>query len=226
MKVRAVCFDYGGTLDGHGLHWLPHFLRLYQAAGVPLTLEQFRPAFDAATRRGYADPAMTTRSLQELVECHVRWQGEALGLVSDTVTDRVVRQFLADSRAALTASRAVLARLHRRVALGVISNFYGNLDRVLAETGIAELLAVVVDSTRVGVSKPDPAIFTLTLRQLGCAADEALYVGDSFDKDIVGAHAAGWRTAWLTPEDDRPCPAPELVDVRLRSLVEVETAIA
>jgi putative hydrolase of the HAD superfamily len=225
MKLRAVCFDYGGTLDGHGTHWLPHFLALYRAAGLALTFEQLRPAFDYATQRGYADPDMPTRGLESLVECHVRWQVEALGLSAASVAERVARQFVAESRAALAESRELLSRLQPRVALGVISNFYGNLDRILAEVGIAALLAAIVDSTRVGLSKPDPAIFALALRQLGCAPGEALYVGDSFDKDIVGARAAGWRTAWLTPTDDRPCPGPELVDVRLRQLADVEALV-
>ena len=225
MKLRAVCFDYGGTLDGHGTHWLPHFFALYRAAGVALTFEQLRPAFDYATQHGYADPDMPTRGLQSLVECHVRWQVEALGITAPSVGEQVARQFLAESRAALGESRAVLTRLRRRVALGVISNFYGNLDRVLAEAGISELLTAIVDSTRVGVSKPDPAIFAVALQQLGCTAPDALYVGDSFDKDIVGARAAGWRTAWLAPTDERPCPAPDLVDVRVRRLADVEAVV-
>jgi len=225
MNLRAVCFDYGGTLDGHGLHWLPHFFALYRAAGITLTFEQLRPAFDYATQRGYADPEMPTRGLQSLVECHVRWQVEALGITAPSVGEQVARQFLAESRAALAESRDVLIRLRRRVALGVISNFYGNLDRVLAEAGISELLTAIVDSSRVGVSKPDPAIFELALRQLGCAAAEALYVGDSFDKDIVGARGAGWHTAWLAPTDERPCPAPDLVDVRVRRLTDVEAVV-
>src|SRR3990172_6212906 len=172
MKLRAVCFDYGGTLDGHGTHWLPHFLALYRAAGVALTFEQLRPAFDYATQRGYADPDMASRGLQGLIECHVRWQVEALGLNAALVAEQVAGQFLAESRTALAASRDVLTRLRRRVALGVISNFYGNLDRVLAEAGIGELLSAIVDSRRVGVSKPDPAIFALALRELRCAPAE------------------------------------------------------
>lgn len=225
MNVRAVCFDYGGTLDGHGLHWLPHFLTLYRAAGLALTFDRLRPAFDYATQRGYADPDMPTRGLQGLVECHVGWQIEVLGGDAAAVREQVSGRFVAESRAALAESRAVLTRLRRRVALGVISNFYGNLDRILAEAGIGELLTVTVDSQRVGVSKPDPAIFALALRQLGCAAAEALYVGDSFDKDIVGARGAGWRTAWLAPTNERPCPAPDLVDVRVRTLADVEAVV-
>ena len=57
MKVRAVCFDYGGTLDGPGSHWLPRFHQLYRDAGLALPFDRFRAAFDHATRCGYAERA-------------------------------------------------------------------------------------------------------------------------------------------------------------------------
>jgi len=226
MRLRAICFDYGGTLDGPGSHWLDRFLRLYAEAGLPEPVERIRDAFGYATRCGYADTRVAAMDLQGLIEFHVARQLERLGVHDPALAEGVVERFVASSRAALTEARALLDRLRHRVALGVISNFYGNVDRLLAEAGIAPWLATIVDSTRVGVSKPDPAIFALALDQLGCAAAEVLYVGDSFEKDVVGAHAAGLRTAWLVGPGASPCPAPELVDVRLRALAEVEAVLA
>jgi putative hydrolase of the HAD superfamily len=225
MRVKAVCFDYGGTLDGPGSHWLDRFLQLYRAAGVPLSFERFRDAFDHATQSAYADPAVAAMGLEALIEYHVAHQNERLGLPDGSVSRTVVRKFVAASRAALADSRLLLDRLRRRVALGVVSNFYGNVDRLLAEAGIAPWLDVIVDSNRAGVSKPDPAIFVLAVRQLGCAAADTLYVGDSFDKDIVPAHGAGLRTAWVTGDAEPPCPAPQLVDVRLRRLTDLESVL-
>jgi len=107
-----------------------------------------------------------------------------------------------------------------------VSNFYGNVRRVLEEAELAPLLATIVDSGAVGVRKPDPAIFALAVRRLGCEPAEVLYVGDSFEKDIVGAHAAGLRTGWLTGAVERPCGSPECVDVRLRRLADLEPLLA
>jgi HAD superfamily hydrolase (TIGR01509 family) len=221
-----MLFDYGGTLDGPASHWLPRFLQLYRDAGVELTFERFREAFDHATRCGYHDPTVATFDLQQLVEFHVARQLEHLGLTTAGLATQVVRAFVRGSRSALADSRAVLGRLHGRVALGVVSNFYGNVERILDDAGFAVLLDAVVDSARVGVSKPDPAIFALALEQLDCEPAEVLYVGDSFEKDVVGARGAGLRTAWLVGPVDPPCPAPELVDVRLRALAEVEALVA
>jgi HAD superfamily hydrolase (TIGR01509 family) len=225
MKVRAVCFDYGGTLDGPASHWLPRFHQLYRDAGLVLPFERFRGAFDHATRCGYADARVAAMDLTALIEFHVARQLEHLDVRNPVLGARVVEAFVTRSRAALADSRELLDRLRHRVALGVISNFYGNVDRILDEAGIGPWLTVVIDSNRVGVSKPDPAIFALAVHSLGCAPGETLYVGDSFEKDVVAARAAGLRSAWLVGAAEQPCPAPELVDVRLHALADLDAVI-
>ena len=225
MLVRAVLFDFGGTLDGAGVHWLERFVELYRDAGLGLSFDRVRDAFDHATRCAYADRAVANLGLQPLIEFHVARQLERLGLHDGTLAARVIGAFVDGARARLAESRAVLERLRPRVALGVVSNFYGNVDRLLDEAGIAPLLATIIDSTRVGLSKPDPEIFALAVRQLACEPGTVLYVGDSFEKDVVAAHAAGLRTAWLVGPTERPCPCPEIVDLRLQRLADLEAII-
>ena len=69
---------------------------------------------------------------------------------------------------------------------------------------------VVVDSALVGVEKPDPAIFRPALEALDVTAAEAVYVGDLYEVDVVGAQAAGLEAVLLDPDGDRrsaPCRA-------------------
>jgi FMN phosphatase YigB (HAD superfamily) len=227
MQLRAVCFDYGGTLDdAEGVHWLPRFAALYQQAGLHLPFERVRDAFDHATHCAYTEPGVSELGLQPLIEFHVARQMAQLGVRDAAVATSVIDGFVRGSRAGLAASRVVLDCLRDRVSLGVISNFYGNVERILGEAGIVPLLAAIVDSTRVGVRKPDARIFALALQRLGCEPSEVLYVGDSFEKDVVGARQAGLRTAWLVGSSERPCAAPEMVDVRLRSLADLDAVIA
>ena len=224
MVLRAILFDYGGTLDG-GVHWLPRFAQLYRAAGITLDFERLRAAFDYATSRAYADATIAGFGLEALVEYHVARQFEHLGL-THTAAAAIVSEFVRASRLGLEQSRIRLARVRPYVALGVISNFYGNVERILQDAQFGALLATVVDSAVVGVRKPDPAIFTLAVRRLGCEPGEALYVGDSIEKDMVGAHTAGLRTGWLVGPFERPCSRPECVDVRLRELADLEPLLA
>ena len=85
------------------------------------------------------------------------------------------------------------------IAVGVLSNSEGRLAELLAEIGWADEFAAVIDSGRVGVDKPDPRIFALTLAALGGAPATAVHVGDSRAADVDGARAAGWRAIWFGP---------------------------
>jgi putative hydrolase of the HAD superfamily len=55
---------------------------------------------------------------------------------------------------------------------------------------IDELFEVVVDSAFVGVRKPDPAIYELTLERLGIGADECVFV-DDLEPNCETARALG-----------------------------------
>jgi len=87
---------------------------------------------------------------------------------------------------------SVLGELaNRGFALGVVSNADGRIEGDLGRLGLASHFATVVDSHVVGVEKPDPRIFALALEQLGATADTAVYVGDVFAIDVLGARRAG-----------------------------------
>ncbi len=83
--------------------------------------------------------------------------------------------------------------------LGIVSNSDGRVEQALAEAGLREYFDVVIDSSLVGIEKPDPAIFQAALDALGVRPEEALYVGDLYEVDVVGARAAGIEAVLLTP---------------------------
>jgi HAD superfamily hydrolase (TIGR01509 family) len=83
------------------------------------------------------------------------------------------------------------------LAVGVLSNSEGRLAALFAEIGWGDEFAAVIDSGVVGVAKPDPQIFALTLAALGGAPATAVHVGDSRSADIDGARACGWRAIWF-----------------------------
>ena len=223
MRLRTLLFDYGGTLDAPGVPWVERFLEIYAAEGLSEPDERVRAAFGHATRCAYADSNIRGFGLDQTVIFHIDRQLEFLGRREPRLAAAVGARFVGAARADLAASRAVLTRLQPRFALGVISNFYGNVHILLEEAGISPLLSTIIDSTRAGVSKPDPAIFRMAIDKVGGTAAEAMYIGDSFEKDVVGARAAGLQTAWLCGTKERACANPELVDVRLCDLAELET---
>jgi putative hydrolase of the HAD superfamily len=61
-----------------------------------------------------------------------------------------------------------------------------------------------MDSTLAGVEKPDPAIFVSALEALGVEPAAALYVGDLYEVDVLGARAAGMDAVLLLPAGAPP----------------------
>ena len=69
---------------------------------------------------------------------------------------------------------------------------------------VDDLFDVVVDSSAVGMRKPDPAIYTHTLDLLGGTAPERAVFLDDVEGNLVGARLAGLHTILV---DDPPGPA-------------------
>jgi FMN phosphatase YigB (HAD superfamily) len=61
----------------------------------------------------------------------------------------------------------------------------------------------IVTSEEAGCEKPDPFIFKLALSKLKLEPNEVCMIGDSYEKDVLGARALGIDTYWLT---DQPQP--------------------
>ncbi len=98
------------------------------------------------------------------------------------------------------------------VPMGVVSNASGQIEEVLARSGVCQVgvgphtsVRVIVDSHVVGIAKPDPQIFAAALPSFaGIRPERIAYVGDSVTMDIAGARSAGLLPILLDPYDDHP----------------------
>jgi putative hydrolase of the HAD superfamily len=115
-----------------------------------------------------------------------------------------------------------LERLSARYRLGVVSNFYGNLDGILRAEGLRAHFAVVADSGVLGVTKPDPEIFLHAARTLGIRPQECVMVGDSVPRDIKGAAAAGMKQALVCAKAEAPDAGQ---DWTVRTVAELEAVL-
>ena len=224
--IRAILFDMGGTLDGDGQHWQDRFVALYRSFGVELPRETICDAFDAAERRANLDDAIASSDFGQMIGLYVKWQLGHLGLTNAALEQHLIAGFSAPVRKAAAANVRLLAELvERGFELGVVSNGCGNVEKLCADFGYAPFLSVIVDSRRIGVSKPDPAIFVHAAEKLGREPGEIMMVGDSFERDVRPAKQIGMQTAWLEGAEPRPCPDPSLIDLRLRTLADLRTAL-
>ena len=161
--IKTLLFDFGGTLDADGVAWKERFHALYRAEGLDMAADAFAPAFFAADNQlvGGLPPATdlsgTVHALAANLEAELARRstgtGEA-GTVNELTNDnrgrRVASHFLSEASAAFARNWPVLEALKERYRLGIVSNFYGNLEAVCHSAGLAPLFAVMVDSHRVG----------------------------------------------------------------------------
>jgi putative hydrolase of the HAD superfamily len=203
IACRAVFLDAGGVLV------LPRrdlVARSLADAGAEIDPAAVPSAHYAAVRRLDAgEPAGYFEVL-----CR------ELGVPAPRVVDAAARlDWLADRRRSgeilwsepgAGALDAIEALTRARIIVLVVSNSDGHAESNLRTARVCQpgagpgaAVSAVVDSTVVGVEKPDPRIFEIALRTAGTTREHVVHVGDMLSTDIAGAHAAGIVPVHLDP---------------------------
>ncbi|MEZ4358818.1 MAG: HAD family hydrolase [Kofleriaceae bacterium] len=198
-RVAAVTFDAGQTLIDLDTDLLAARLGERGVTVPAPALAASAPAawrtYDAAVAAGAGHPWRTLMS--------ALLQGAAPALASEARVELVEWLWREQPRRNLwrrpiPGMFELAASLRASgVAVAVLSNSEGRLAELFAELGWAERFAVIADSGRLGIEKPDPRIFEWTLRQLGVDAADAVHLGDSWPADVEGALGAGLRAIWF-----------------------------
>ena len=204
MALKAVLFDAGNTV----------MLVNYTVVAQALVEEGFDVEEDRVREAEYRarvrlDPILARRNSTEAPEIFRTYIGfvcEGLGVEWGAAAERAFRRIAEYNREhnlwnqPNPQARAVLERLRRRdLAVGMISNSDGSIERMITKHGLDVYFRFVLDSRVVGVEKPDPRIFQMALERAGVGPDEAVYVGDLYSIDVVGSRAAGLDAVLLDP---------------------------
>lgn len=203
VRIRAIVFDAGHTLLEMDY---PQVTEFFRARGHEVDEAAVVDAERRARMRLDAEQATQPTRGRTGQGRYVRFLLDALGIDGDDERRAFAewrRGFnvpiglchRADPEAAHALRRAREAGL----AVGVISNSNGSVQRALEEAELARHLDFVLDSTVVGVAKPDPRIFALGLEAANVRAEESVYVGDSYFVDVIGARRAGWKAVLFDP---------------------------
>ena len=104
--------------------------------------------------------------------------------------------------------------------LGLLTNGPTDIqwDKIEA-LGFDKLFDTIIVAGDVGVYKPDVRVFEMLLEKLGVTSEHSLFVGDTYATDILGAHASGMFTAWITEQEDA------VADGVLPTLVKSDTSL-
>jgi putative hydrolase of the HAD superfamily len=193
--VKAVVLDFGGPVlltPFERLRALERSLRL-----PPRTFDWSGPFAPAA------DPLWRSMQAGELSE-RAYWASRAaeVAAVSGEPGVRAMMARLFDGpEAELVRPRArelVAAARRRGLETAVLTNdLYDFHDQAwIDRMGILAEVGRVVDASRHGTRKPEPAAYRLVLDRLGVAADQVLFVDDQ-PANAAGAEAAGMAAVWF-----------------------------
>jgi putative hydrolase of the HAD superfamily len=127
-------------------------------------------------------------------------------------------------------ARPALLRLRAEgLILALVSNTMrtpgATLRRVLDRFGLLDCFAHTTFSDEIGIRKPDPAIFALTLRAIQVDPSAAVHVGDDPVLDVAGARQAGLRTIQVTTASLKALGA-QRPDAVVPSLATLPEAVA
>lgn len=220
--MKSLLFDYGGTLDADGTTWLERFKTIYREAGIEIPKARFERAFHDSDDNLHARHTLTNLDLTQTVRLQVEDVLKALAPDRRDLTGPITTRFVADCRSQFKRLIPVLERLKRHYRLGVVSNFYGNLDGILAAEGLRELFTVVADSGVLGVTKPGAAIFLYAAKALSASPQDCIMIGDSIKRDMNGAAGVGMKRALISIANKAPAAGQ---DWTIRSVVELEAAL-
>jgi len=225
-ELNAVLFDIDDTLfDRHGAQRgilrliMDELPDLFAGVGWAEAEEAFYES-DRVALQEYkgGDPAGPFRDRRSRLFLRMLGVGESF---ADRITEMYVGRYpMID--APVDGARRVVRDLAERFQVGVVSNGLGDVQyRKLDTLGLREVSECIVLSEEFGSGKPEPAIYLHAAALLGRRPEECLYVGDLFEFDVVGAHAAGMHACWLNPTGAPP-PRPDIEpDLVIRSLDEL-----
>ncbi|MGI5835613.1 MAG: HAD family hydrolase [Chloroflexota bacterium] len=193
--IRAVLFDAGDTLIQMPRNPALTLQEVCRQWGLVVSLEDAGRAY-RRSERYYSLHYLTYKG--DLGEFWRRFHGEALlSLGIDDPTgeqaDYLSHVFGKEGVwAAFPEAASVCQQLQTMgMKLAVVSNGPNNTSDLLAQCGLLHYFDLVVASQALGIQKPDPRIFSFALDRLGVSPQEALFVGDLYEVDVVGARAAG-----------------------------------
>lgn len=195
--IEAVIFDFGGVITTSPFE---AFARYEQANGLPAGfirgLNATNPSDNAWARleRGEVD----LEGFSELFEAEATAAGHpvdgytVLGLLAGDVRPQMVE---------------AVRRCRERLAVALLTNNFapmGSSDGMVGATEAAELLElfhVIVESSKVGVRKPDPAIYRLVCDELGVDPASAAFL-DDLGVNLKPARVMGMTTIKVTDPDE------------------------
>jgi len=228
--IKAVFFDWSDTLAHPEPNRQEVVRRAAQELGVELPLQGLkRGIYEAESQAPSGAPPRWREGKDEAPFIH--WWEILLAEIGVKLSKEVMLQI---TRRLKQLSRSLTWALYddalptlrtlkqQGLVLGLITAMGKDVNLVCKKLGIEPYLDFVATSEEAGANKPEPPIFLLALERARVDAREAVYVGDQYRTDVLGARGVGIRPVLI----DRSGLMPGVSDcTRIRSLTELDRCL-
>ena len=219
-KVTHILFDFFGTLVEYSDSWTEqgyqrsHEVLLSNGADIDYQVfldrwsDVFRE-FESRSERNHDE-----YSMNEVVAAFL---SEVLGSTAASDLVHVFRDiYLQEWNQGVRYIDGVaplLNQLANRYTLVLVTNTHSaELVRAhVREMQVEDCFSAIVTSVEHGKRKPCASIFRCALNATGSQSETAVYVGDSFAADYVGAKAVGMRCLLIDPDARQDVPAEDRI---------------
>jgi HAD superfamily hydrolase (TIGR01549 family) len=226
--IKAVFFDYYNTLVDYDPPRQVTEAEMLGELGVKVKPEALlHPllAADDFLSKEHSRLSLGKRSQEELAALYGRYHGMILKGAGvepkpELIGALLKRWFNLKLKMALfdDVTPALYELKKRGLTLGLISNIDRDISATYDHLGLDKWLQLKVTSQDVGVTKPHPEIFQAALQKAKVEPLEAIYVGDQYEIDVLGANRVGMRGILI----DRHDFFGNVTDsIRIRSFAEI-----
>lgn len=227
--IKAVFFDLYQTLVRYQPSQEELEAEAFKNFGINVTPEALRHPMLTANEFIYQQIAkrpLSQRSREETMALYMEYQRIVLKEAGITAEEKVVMGLLGMMQQAkmdlvlFDDVATTLDELKKRgLKLGLISNIEKDMTATLDKLGLSSRLDIVVTSQDAGFTKPHKEIFQYALKKAGVKPAEAVYIGDQYQVDIIGAKQAGMKGVLL---DRDGYYEPKLGCPKVKSLGDLE----
>jgi len=210
--IQAILFDLDGTLRESNPNPNKAFYQYAKKIGAPVQVDneieaiRWAHQYWAGSSNMFSDSAAFGPQTPEFWENYARRQLEALGADPENA-----RKFAPELRKAMSdeynPSNDVIAGVFPTLELlssqgyklAVVSNRFSACEEELEHLGLLHFFDFVLVAGQVNSWKPDPGIFHHAVKHARVPATAALYIGDNYYADILGAQNAGLHPVLVDP---------------------------
>lgn len=194
--MKAVLFDFGDTLVGLSPTRAEIVQNVLEKHGVYIDEDAIAKAYRLVnfTHKQSEIKHPDENAKQDFLLRFNKSLFLALGrgIYADLMADDLLAEFKAKRNWQLfpDAMEVLVELKHKGFLIGIVANWSSDLVGICDRLGITDKLSCIISSAQTGVEKPDPAIFSYAINELGTSAEQIFYVGNEYETDVIGARNA------------------------------------